>query len=118
MSVPISCYPPYPTKINFSEEKWSKNDKFKSMTDTDSVMMALATTNIDLIVKEERRASWPHVKSLWFSTHAKCKTPGLMKIEKSTESGSFIALSPKCYLLGKLLFFYYCFKLFLTLYFR
>ena len=84
---------------------------FKPMGDTDSVMMALATTDIDHIVKDERKGSWPHVKSLWFTEDAKCKTPGLMKVEKATFSGSFIALSPKCYLLGKFNFSITVFKL-------
>ena len=64
-------------------------------------MMGLAVNNIDDIVLPEKRKDWPEVNRKWFCENSKCKIPGLMKAEKRTDCGSFIALSPKCYLLGK-----------------
>ena len=68
----------------------------------------------DQIVLPGMDQEWEIVKKKWFVPDPKCKTPGfshkgrslfkkfigLMKIEAQISSGSFLALSPKCYWLG------------------
>ena len=50
------------------------------MVDTDSIMLAMTTLELDDVVKKNRKNDWPAVKEKWFSKHAKCKIPGLLKI--------------------------------------
>lgn len=56
--------------------------------------------DFDNLVQTGREKEWQIVKEKWFCKTPKCKIPGLLKVEKETDRGSFIALSPKCYVLG------------------
>jgi len=55
---------------------------------------------LENLVRKDCEKYWKIVKERWFCKHSKCKIPGLLKIEKETYSGSFISVSPKCYVLG------------------
>ena len=57
--------------------------------------------SLDDLVRIGCEELWLELKSKWFCQTQTCKIPGLLKIEKQTETGSFIALSPKAYLLGE-----------------
>ena len=69
----------------------------------------------DTIVKPGKNEKWLEVRERWFCKTQDCKIPGKLKIgnkfeyiynevitfsEKETRTGSFVALSPKSYLLG------------------
>ncbi|CBY15011.1 unnamed protein product [Oikopleura dioica] len=71
----------------------------KCYTDTDSILYALTSTDIEECIKPERKQSWEDFKTKWFSvnTTVSQKTPGLFKKEWEMINGTYIGLSSKCY---------------------
>ena len=71
--------------------------------DTDSIMLALTESDIKYCVKNHMLEEWNNViVPKWFADETderSKKEPGLLKIEAEINSGWFIALSPKCYLM-------------------
>lgn len=71
--------------------------------DTDSIMLALTDTDIKYCVKKELLSEWNDlIVPKWFADEKderSKKEPGLLKIEAQINSGWFIALSPKCYIM-------------------
>ena len=70
-------------------------------SDTDSLNMAF-TGNLDDLVKPEKIKSWRELKYFWFvenNSPEEIRAPGKFKIEYMTETGVYIGLSSKCYLL-------------------
>ena len=62
--------------------------------DTDSIMLALVEDSLDDLVKPGKEAEWNQIKSKWFadSSPRSQKTPGLLKEEFTTTTGSFVGL--------------------------
>ena len=74
----------------------------KKFSDTDSVMLGLPTMTLGELVRpeEEIEMSWMASEVQWFCDDPGDKTPGLLKVEEEATEGSFLALSPKCYIFG------------------
>ena len=77
--------------------------------------MFAMSDEFDSLVRPGKKERWLEVKERWFCKTSDCKIPGKLKIgqfnflislftksieEKETTTGSFLALSPKSYLLG------------------
>jgi len=86
-------------------EKYLRNGSFTfCYCDTDSFMLAITEDSIDRCVKNDLHQDWVNnVKPSWFADPdcpRSCKEPGLLKIEAQINSGWFIALSAKCYIMA------------------
>ena len=65
-------------------------------------MLGLPTMTLSELVRpvEDIEMSWMVAEVQWFCDDPNDKTPGLLKIEEEATEGSFLALSPKCYIFG------------------
>ena len=72
--------------------------------DTDSFMLALTEKSLFHCVQERHREKWlSEIVPKWFANTEcprSCKEPGLLKIEAQINSGWFVALSAKCYIMA------------------
>ena len=73
-----------------------------NILDTDSVMLGMPTMTLKELVKpdEDSEMQWMLSEAMWFCDDPGDKTPGLLKVEEEATEGSFLALSPKCYIFG------------------
>ena len=73
-----------------------------TILDTDSVMLGMPTMTLKELVKpdEDSEMQWMLSEAMWFCDDPGDKTPGLLKVEEEATEGSFLALSPKCYIFG------------------
>ena len=65
-------------------------------------MLGTPTLTLKELVKpdEDSQMQWMLSEAMWFCDDPNDKTPGLLKIEEEATEGSFLALSPKCYIFG------------------